>query len=166
MKQNMFLTNSEFEEIVGEKVIEAIDILSRHVGEACASCNGQCCKNIGCGFYSSKLSRCPIFQYRPAKCRFYFCRDILESESLSLQEREVLDTCVRDVSEIIKSEFLGLIFSDPPIRLGQKRWLTSLELEEKAYSIIEALERGDLESHCAQEKLITLVEAYRNNPSQ
>ena len=166
MKQNMFLTDNEFEGIVGKEVIAAIEILSRFVSQECLKCNGQCCKDIGCGFYSSKFECCPIFEYRPAKCRFYFCRDILESDSLDTTARQILDTEVKHLSEIVNSEFLHLIFCDSTIKLGQKRWLTSLELEEKAYSIVEALETENLDRDLAKEQLTNLVLAYREQPTQ
>jgi hypothetical protein len=65
-----FLTESEFKDLFGEKVIRTIEKLDCP-GEAC----GRCDLDIDCPFYSRTLNRCGIDPYKPVHCRLWHCYD-------------------------------------------------------------------------------------------
>lgn len=63
-----FLTNDEFHDLFGEKVINAIAGLNC-LKEKCGLCDIE----INCPFYSEKLDRCGIDRYKPVHCRLWHC---------------------------------------------------------------------------------------------
>jgi hypothetical protein len=65
-----FLTESEFRDLFGEKVIEIIENLDC-LNEAC----GRCDLDIDCPYYSRMLERCGIDPYKPVHCRLWHCYD-------------------------------------------------------------------------------------------
>lgn len=65
-----FLTDSEFRDLFGEKVMGAIEKLDCP-NEGC----GQCDLEIDCPYYSQMLDRCGIDQYKPVHCRLWHCYD-------------------------------------------------------------------------------------------
>jgi hypothetical protein len=101
-KARVFLTDSEFDAAFGAQAADATRMLSKHAATICRDCGGECCRRISCEFYSDRFSTCPIFEYRPAKCRLYFCERILENEALSKREREILDQPARELSDALK----------------------------------------------------------------
>lgn len=63
-----FLTDAEFEDLFGEKVLNVIAVLD------CPQENcGRCDIDIDCPFYSKKLDRCGIKPYKPVHCRLWHC---------------------------------------------------------------------------------------------
>lgn len=63
-----FLTDDEFKDLFGEKVLHAMAVLN------CPQENcGECDIDIDCPFYSGKLDRCGIEPYKPAHCRLWHC---------------------------------------------------------------------------------------------
>ena len=97
MKRDTFLTDGEFETRFGTQVVEAVKVLGRYAGTICQGCGGECCGRVGCDFYCDKFGSCPIYLYRPAKCRLYYCDKVLASESLTQEERGLLDRPVHNV---------------------------------------------------------------------
>jgi hypothetical protein len=65
-----FLTESEFIDLFGDKVIEVIESLDCP-NEGC----GQCDVEIDCPYYSQILDRCGIDLYKPVHCRLWHCYD-------------------------------------------------------------------------------------------
>ena len=65
-----FLTESEFRDLFGYRVIQAIEKLTCP-GEAC----GRCDLDIDCPYYSRMLDRCGIDPYKPVHCRLWHCYD-------------------------------------------------------------------------------------------
>jgi Fe-S-cluster containining protein len=65
-----FLTDEEFEDLFGEKILKAMAVLSCPQ-EHC----GVCDIDIDCPFYSRKLDRCGIHPYKPVHCRLWHCYD-------------------------------------------------------------------------------------------
>ena len=165
LSQNVFLTDSEFESIIERDIIKALRALTSHEGtqQACAACHGKCCKDIGCGFYSAKFDCCPIFEYRPAKCRLFFCPQVLEHESLDGETRELLDKQVQRLSEIIKSGFADAVFGDASASDGNEHSLTGLEVEIEAKRVVKAMERELVDSDTAREQLRALVAKHRSS---
>lgn len=146
LQQKVFLTDGEFESVAGEDITKVIHALHNHecARRTCEVCGGGCCKNIGCGFYSGMFEFCPIYEFRPAKCRFFFCPQILECNSLDQTIRELLDKRVKKLSDIAQPGLIEAIFADAIRGYGQKLSLTGLEVEEQARHIVEAME----EWHC------------------
>jgi Fe-S-cluster containining protein len=63
-----FLTDDEFRDLFGEKVLNAMAALN------CPRENcGLCDIDIDCPFYSRKLDRCGIQPYKPVHCRLWHC---------------------------------------------------------------------------------------------
>jgi hypothetical protein len=63
-----FLTDDEFKDLFGEKVLNAMAALN------CPQENcGVCDTDIDCPFYSRKLDRCGIEPYKPVHCRLWHC---------------------------------------------------------------------------------------------
>jgi hypothetical protein len=65
-----FLTEGEFKDLFGEKLIEVIAKLDCP-SEGC----GQCDFEIDCPYYSQMLHRCGIDPYKPVHCRLWHCYD-------------------------------------------------------------------------------------------
>lgn len=165
LSQNVFLTDSEFESILERDIIKALRALTNRedTQQACAACHGKCCEDIGCGFYSTKFDCCPIFEYRPAKCRLFFCSQVIEHESLDGETRELLDMQVQKLSDIVKPGSAGAVFGDAPASDGNERSLTGLEVETEAKGVVEAMERELVDSDMAREQLRALVAQYRSS---
>ncbi|MDY6834310.1 MAG: hypothetical protein SVY53_05850 [Chloroflexota bacterium] len=161
MNRRSFLTDSEFESIAGVEAIKLIHDLGKYAEPICKACGGKCCREIGCGFYSPKFEFCPVFDLRPAKCRFYHCRAVTESETLDPETRNALNKNARRLSDIIEADLLELVFSDPPTKPGPKRWLTGLAIEEKAHNIVQAFEMGKIAQHTAVNQLRALANECR-----
>jgi len=161
MNRRSFLTDSEFESIAGIEAIKIIHDLGEYAEPVCKACGGKCCREIGCGFYSPKFEFCPIFDLRPAKCRFYHCRTVTESDDLDSETRNALNKNARRLSDIIGADLLELVFSDPPTKTGPKRWLTGLEMEEQAHNIVQAFEAGEIDQNTAGDRLRALANKYR-----
>ena len=165
LSQKVFLTDSEFDDIAGRDIVKALQALTsdEHTQRACAACHGKCCADIGCGFYSTKFDCCPIFEYRPAKCRLFFCSQVLEHESLDGETRELLDMQVQKLSDIVKPGSAGAVFGDAPASEGCERSLTGLEVEIEAKRAVEAMESGLVDPNTARDQLRALVAKYHSS---
>ncbi len=101
--------------------------------------------------------RAPSSTYRPAKCRLYFCERILENEALSETEREILNKPAVELSEALRRGWGLGIFIEPPVRVGDKSWLTSLGIEAEVAEVIGSLEAGDVQPDVASGRLRDIV---------
>jgi hypothetical protein len=162
-KARVFLTDSEFEATFGAQAAEATRMLSQHAAEVCRDCGGECCRRIKCEFYSERFGSCPIFEYRPAKCRLYFCEKILENEALSERERHILNQPARELSDALKRGWGIGIFIEPPVRVGDKSWLTGLGIEVQVTEIIDSLETGTLGADSARDGFLYIVRRCRRD---
>jgi len=138
-------------------------MLSQHAAEVCRECGGECCRRIKCEFYSERFGSCPIFEYRPAKCRLYFCEKILENEALSERERHILNQPARELSETLRRGWGIGIFIEPPIKVGDKSWLTSLGIDAEVTEIIDSLETGTLGADSARDGFLYIVRRCRRD---
>lgn len=68
LKVYPFLTEHEFGDLFGEKVLKLMAALNCPQ-EHC----GLCDADIDCPFYSGKLDRCGIDPYKPVHCRLWHC---------------------------------------------------------------------------------------------
>lgn len=158
-----FYTDTEFEAIFGAQAAEATRLLARHAAAVCCDCGGECCRRIRCEFYSDRFATCPVFDYRPAKCRLYFCERILESEALSKTERDILNKPAVELSEALRRGWGLGIFIEPPVRVGDKSWLTSLGIEAKVNEVIGSLEAGRIDAESARASLLDIVLRCRHD---
>jgi hypothetical protein len=162
-KARVFLTDSEFEAAFGAQAAEATRMLSQHAAVVCRECGGECCRRIKCEFYSVLFGSCPIFEYRPAKCRLYFCERILENEALSERERHILNQPARELSDALKRGWGIGIFIEPPVRVGDKSWLTGLGIEVQVTEITDSLETGTPGADSARVGLLDIVRRCRRD---
>jgi len=162
-KPRVFLTDSEFEVAFGAQAAKATRMLSRHAATVCRDCGGECCRRIKCEFYSDRFSTCPIFEYRPAKCRLYFCERILENETLSERERQVLNQPAVELSEALRRGWGIGIFIEPPVKVGDKSWLTSLGIDAEVAEVIGSLENGRTDTESASTGLLDVVLRCRHD---
>ena len=160
--RHTFLTDNEFETLFGAQAAEATRMLGKYAAEICSICHGQCCRRIGCEFYSDRFDACPIYEYRPAKCRLYHCEKILENELLTEEERELLNRPAKELSESLKQGWGLGIFIEPPIKVGQKSWLTSLGIEDQVARIIQSLGDDQIGPSSARTRLRRLVQQRRS----
>jgi hypothetical protein len=162
-KARVFLTDAEFEAAFGAQATEAVKMLSKYAQGICRECGGECCRRIKCEFYSDRFSTCPIFEYRPAKCRLYFCGKVLENKALTETERETLNKPAVELSEALKKGWGLGIFIEPPVRVGEKSWLTNLEIETEVNAVTDLLARGAIDADSARSVLQGLVLRCRRN---
>jgi len=156
-KSRVFYTDAEFESAFGAQAAVAVKMLGKHAEGICRECGGECCRRIKCEFYSDRFPTCPIFEYRPAKCRLYFCERILESEALSETEREILNQPARELSEALRRGWGLGIFIEPPVRVGEKSWLTGLGIDTEVAAAVDLLEKGAIDAESAGSVLTGLV---------
>lgn len=159
--QNVFLTDAEFEALFGDDVAKAIRALSKYAGDICRECGGDCCQRIRCELFSERFDSCPIYTYRPAKCRLYHCDRILESESLTIAERDLLNRPAVDASSHLKRNWGLQIFIEPPLTVGSVSWLSHLGLETEVNTIMRSLNMGKTIPEVAGARLTSLIERYR-----
>ena len=155
----MFLTDKEFDALVDDALGEVLEALEANgfVRRKCAECGGQCCAKVGCGFFSTRFDLCPIHDYRPAKCRVFFCSEILAIDSFGPEVEKLLTKPVRTLSEVGGPELAAAVFGDASPSQG----LTGLDLEKEAKGIVEAMEKGALDPKSCGERLLDLVHDYR-----
>jgi hypothetical protein len=156
-RTRVFYTDAEFEAAFGAQAAEATRLLARHAAPVCRECGGECCRRIKCEFYSNRFSNCPIFGYRPAKCRLYFCERILESEALSEEERDILNRPAVELSDILKKGWGLGIFIEPPVRVGDKSWLAELGIDTEVQAVVDLLGKGAIDAESARSVLLGLV---------
>ena len=156
-RTRVFYTDAEFEAAYGAEATAAISMLGKYAGDICRECGGECCQRIKCEFYSTRFSTCPIFAYRPAKCRLYFCESILENEALSEEERATLNKPAVELSEALRRGWGLGIFIEPPVRVGEKSWLTSLGIETEVNAVVDLLGKGAIDAESARSVLQGLV---------
>jgi hypothetical protein len=162
LRKYIFVTDREFEVFFGAQIAKVKRVLDRYAGEICAACGGECCQRAGCGFYSVRFDSCPIYKWRPAKCRLYYCERVLESELLTQQERQLLGQRATSLSRILSYSCGFEILLQPPIRIVEKDWLATLGLEEQVNRIIQAFEDGELDDVSAKANLRSLVQRFRS----
>ena len=156
-KTRLFFTDAEFEAAFGAQAAAAVEMLGKYAERICHECGGECCRRIKCEFYSDQFSKCPIFEYRPAKCRLYFCEKILENETLSERERETLNEPARDLSEALRRGWGLGIFIEPPVRVGDKSWLSALGIETEVNAVVDLLGKDAIAADSARSVLLGVV---------
>jgi len=156
-RPQVFYADAEFEAAFGKQATAAVRMLSKYAEGICRDCGGECCRRIKCEFYCDRFPTCPIFEYRPAKCRLYFCERILENEALSKEEREILNKPAVELSEALRRGWGLGIFIEPPLRVGEKSWLTGLGIDTEVAAAIDLLEKGAIDAESARSVLLGVV---------
>jgi hypothetical protein len=147
-KHHPFMRNDEFATIFGSEVVRDVNFLEQRASSACPSCRGKCCQMIGCELYSPHLDFCPIYEYRPLKCRLFFCPKVTaDEESLGIAEH---------MSNIILNRFGPGILCDKPFTILDERQIRE-GMGEKAKSIIQKLEREEIAPDRARGLLLNLI---------
>ena len=157
-----FITDDEFEALLGVQVVEATRMLRRYAENVCRACGRECCETVGCGFYSGKFGSCPIYEYRPAKCRLYYCEKILGNEFLSQEERRLIDQPVENLLEVLRYAWGTGPPLEAPATAAEKSWLSSLGIEEEVNKTVQAFENDEMEHSLAKARLVGLVQQCRN----
>jgi hypothetical protein len=139
----IFITDAEFEELFGPQIARITRALGEIAAEKCPACGGRCCQDIGCGLYLKKFTCCPIYDIRPRECRYHFCHEISNAETLGPEERKILDGPVENLlncdSEHVSEMFP--LFPDFPLDAAG---LASLGIKEEVESAIASFERGEV----------------------
>ena len=161
-----FLTDGEFEALFGGQIAEATRMLAGNAAGICQSCAGECCRRIECEFYSDKFDNCPIYEYRPVKCRFYYCEKILENELLSDEARWLLNRPARDLSERLREDQGLAICSEPPVRIGGQSWLALLAIEDDVAEIVQSVNDGQISPEIGRTRLVGLVRQSRQRSTR
>lgn len=117
--QVALLTDAEVGELFGPETVAAMaafDSYSRESG-LCASCGGECCREIGCEVYSPLFQQCPIYDNRPLLCRFHFCHRFDQvDKGLVIALRDVFMACY--TADQISSGTITGSMSVPPLENG------------------------------------------------
>jgi hypothetical protein len=158
-----FPTDSEFESLFGAQIAEATRMLAGHAAAICQSCAGECCRRIECEFYSDRFNSCPIHEYRPVKCRFYYCEKILENELLSDEARWLLNRPARELSDRLRDDQGLHIFIEPPVRIAGRSWLARFGIEAEVAGIMEAVNNGMISPDAGSTSLTALVRRCRRH---
>jgi len=148
----IFLTDGEFGELFGPAIARLVGVMNESAAGICPRCNGYCCKNIHCMFYSEYFSTCPIFDRRPRECRYHFCNDVFKAAKLTAEERDIMQQPVEELICGSKGEIARLFFLFPEFPLDEKG-LATLGINEEVQRIIGDFEQGKLAEERAFEKL-------------
>jgi len=152
LNTRIFLTDGEFGELFGPAIARLVGIMNEAAAGSCPRCNGYCCKNIHCMFYSEYFSTCPIFDRRPRECRYHFCNDVFKAAQLTAEEKDIMQQPVEDLICGSKGEIASLFFLFPEFPLDEKG-LAALGIKGEVQQIIGDFENGNLGEDAAFESL-------------
>lgn len=137
--QVALLTDEEVQDLFGRQtaaVMAAFDSYGREKG-LCASCGGECCREIGCEVYSPLFEQCPIHDMRPLLCRFHFChRFDAVDKGLVIALRDVFMACY--TADQISRGTIARSMSVPPLENGCSILAGNVQL------IVESVRSGRL----------------------
>jgi len=154
--QLLLVSDDEVAELYGEEVAAALmklDYIDKEK-QICSNCSGYCCWNLACDLYAAGFHQCPVLDFRPLMCRFYFC------DSFHILENKL----VTDLTDIFYNSFLALSARDghkasdmiSPLLAGASRVLTvaiSTRLGE--------MHRGEIDPELSAALIRQEVEKYR-----
>ncbi len=158
--QAALLTDYEVQDLFGRQEIEvmaAFDSYGREKG-LCASCGGECCRNIGCEVYSPLFQECPIKDTRPLLCRFHFCHRFDEMDkNLVIALRDVFMACY--TADQISRGTIARSMSVPPLESGCSILVANVE------PIMESVRSGALDPREGARQVRAEAERYRKHHS-
>ncbi len=152
LNTKIFLTDDEFGELFGPRIAGLVGIMNGAAAAICPRCNGYCCKNIHCMFYSDYFSTCPIFDRRPRECRYHFCNEVFTAAPLTGEEKDLMQQPVEELICGNKGEIASLFFLFPEFPLDEKG-LATLGIKEEVQQVIGDFEKGDMGEDVAFERL-------------
>jgi hypothetical protein len=152
LNTKIFLTDSEFGELFGPGIARLVGIMNAAGADICPGCNGYCCRNIHCMFYSEYFSTCPIFDRRPRECRYHFCNEVFTAAPLTREEKDLMQQPVEELICGSKGEIARLFFLFPEFPLDEKG-LAALGIKEEIQQIIADFEQGKLDEDAAFKRL-------------
>ena len=148
LNTRIFLTDSDFQELFGDRIYHLVSIMNAAAGKICPDCNGYCCRNINCRFFSEYFSTCPIFDRRPRECRYHFCNEIFNAASLTREEKDLMQQPVEELICGERGEIARLFFLFPEFPLDEKG-LISLGIKDRVDRIKGEFEEGNLSQDAA-----------------
>lgn len=152
----IFLTDQDFEELFGDRIYRLVSIMNDAAGKICPPCNGYCCRNIDCRFYSGHFTTCPIFDRRPRECRYHFCNQVFNAASLTREEKDLMQQPVEELICGDRGEIARLFFLFPEFPLDEKG-LVALGIRDEVDKIKSEFEEGKFSQETAFGKLRALT---------
>jgi hypothetical protein len=152
LNNKIFLTEADFDELFGPVIARLVKIMNRAAIDVCPPCDGYCCKNINCMFYSSLFSTCPIYDRRPRECRYHFCYEVFTAAPLTKEEKDLMQEPIQELICGDKGEVAKLFFLFPEFPLDEKG-LTSLGIKDEVVRIKKEHEDGLMDQETAFSKL-------------
>lgn len=156
LNTSIFLTDGDFGELFGDQVYRLVSIMNAAAGTICAPCNGYCCKNINCQFYSEYFSTCPIFDRRPRECRYHFCNEVFNAAPLTREEKDLMQQPIEELICGDRGEIAKLFFLFPEFPLDGKG-LISLGIKDEVDGIKAEFEQGSISQEIAFGRLRKLT---------
>jgi len=154
--QLLLVSDDEVAELYGEEVAAALTKLEciDKEKQICSSCGGYCCWNLACDLYAAGFHQCPVIDFRPLMCRFYFC------DSFHTLENKL----VTDLTDIFYNSFLALSAKDiskasdmiSPLLAG-----ASPELTVTLSTRLDEMRRGEIDPELSARLIRQEVEKYR-----
>ncbi|MGD0857400.1 MAG: hypothetical protein ABSA18_16630 [Dehalococcoidia bacterium] len=152
LNNRIFLTDSDFEELFGPTIARLVKIMNKAAVDVCPPCNGYCCKNINCLFYSEYFSTCPIYDRRPRECRYHFCYEVFTAAPLTKEEKDMMQQPIQELICGDKGEVAKLFFLFPEFPLDEKG-LVSMGIRDDVLRIRKEFEGGCLDEQAAFDQL-------------
>lgn len=150
-----FFTAQEIQKVYGDEVAAALSELEciSHEEQICQQCEANCCKEHDCELYAPHFSQCPIYDFRPAICRFHFCDKFQNSSRPIIKELSeiflyTLSTAAANGSASVK------YFNPPPFGT------IAPELIQRIKPLIEGVQAGNLKPEYCQRHIQEEVLKY------
>ena len=156
LNTRIFLTDQDFEELFGDQIYRLVSMMNTAAGKICPPCNGYCCRNINCRFYSEYFSSCPIFDRRPRECRYHFCNEVFNAAALTKEEKDLMQQPIEELICGDRGEIAKLFFLFPEFPLDE-RGLISLGIKDEVDKIKTEFEQGRISQEIAFAKLQALT---------
>jgi hypothetical protein len=150
------ISDAEMEQLFGAEVSAALTELYQfnQKGNICRQCNSRCCLLVSCELYTARLSRCPIYSYRPVLCRVHFCNQYAPEYRTLV--KKIGDIYIESLIEAdrMDSEKVYLFDSPPLMKLAP-------ELVAKIASYILDFKEGRLDEPSTFGLIEAAAEKYR-----
>lgn len=156
LNARIFLTDQDFQQLFGDQIYRLVGIMNAAAGKICPPCNGYCCKNINCRFYSEYFSTCPIFDRRPRECRYHFCNEVFNAAQLTKEEKDLMQQPVEELICGDRGEIARLFFLFPEFPLDE-RGLILLGIRDEVDKIKDEFEEGKISQGVAFGELRALT---------
>jgi len=155
-----FITNVEVRALYGEKVAATLEKLERlnRKKMICHRCDTNCCQEHGCEFYASQFNQCPIYEFRPAICRFHFCDKFRIAVSCKIKEliKELSEIFLYSLSVAAKGGSNRVVFFNPPPFVK-----VSPELIKTISPLVKGVQLGKIPPEYAEKCINQQIIRYR-----